>query len=209
MMNAHPLSILLQFKEPPMRRSLLRPLLCTLALFALALPAHAVDPADGKIKLADGALELTAPKEWVRKEPKSRIVEHEFAAPVAEGDTIEGRITIMGAGGDVQQNIDRWAGQFVQPDGKDSKDVTKVTKKKVNGLEIHVVDIGGTYQDMPGGPFAGGKPTPREGFRMLGAIIIAPKIGNYFVKFYGPAKTVAKYEADFGKMLDGLTVAAQ
>lgn len=188
---------------------MLRPLLCTLALLALALPTHAADPADGKIKLADGALELTAPKDWVRKEPKSRIVEHEFAAPVAEGDTIEGRITIMGAGGDVQQNIDRWAGQFTQPDGKDSKDVTKVTKKKVNGLEIHVVDIGGTYQDMPGGPFAGGKPTPREGYRMLGAIIIAPKIGNYFVKFYGPAKTVGKYEADFGKMLDGLTVAAQ
>lgn len=188
---------------------MLRPLLCTLALFALALPARAADPADGKIKLADGALELTAPKDWVRKEPKSRIVEHEFAAPFVEGDATDGRITIMGAGGDVQQNIDRWAGQFTQPNGTDSKDVTKVSKKKVNGIEIHVVDIGGTYQDMPGGPFAGGKPTPREGYRMLGAIIVAPKIGNYFVKFYGPEKTVTKYEADFGKMLDGLTVAAQ
>lgn len=184
-------------------------LLCTLALFALALPTFAAEPDAQTIKLADGVLVLTAPKDWVRKEPKSKIIEHEFAAPIADGDAIEGRITIMGAGGDVQQNIDRWAGQFTQPNGKESKDVTKVTKKTVNGIEIHVVDIGGTYQDMPGGPFAGGKPTPREGYRMLGAIMIAPKIGNYFVKFYGPEKTVTKYEADFNKMLDGLTVAAQ
>lgn len=184
-------------------------LLCTLAIFALALPTFAADPADKTIKLADGVLVLTAPKDWVRKEPANRIVEHEFAAPFVEGDATDGRITVMGSGGTVQENIDRWSGQFTQPNGVDSKDVTKVTKKKVSGLEIHVVDIGGTYQDAPGGPFAPGKKIPREGYRMLGAIIIAPKIGNYFVKFYGPAKTVAKYEADFDKMLDGLTVAAQ
>lgn len=190
---------------------MLRPLLCSFAILTLAFTTQAADPADNTIKLADGVLQLTAPKDWVRKEPKSRIVEHEFAAPFVEGDAMDGRITIMGAGGDVQQNIDRWAGQFTQPNGVDSKDVTKVTKKKVNGIEIHVVDIGGTYQDSPAGPFnpQGGKPIPREGYRMLGAIIVAPKIGNYFVKFYGPEKTVTKYEADFGKMLDGLTVAAQ
>lgn len=190
---------------------LLRSLFCTLAIVALSFTAHAADPADGTIKLANGVLQLTAPKDWVRKEPKSRIIEHEFAAPLVEGDAMDGRITIMGAGGEVQANIDRWAGQFTQPNGGDSKDVTKVSKKKVNGIEIHIVDIGGTYQDSPAGPFnpAGGKPIAREGYRMLGAIIVAPKIGNYFVKFYGPEKTVTKYEADFNKMLDGLTVAAE
>ena len=187
----------------------LRPLLCTLSLFALAMTTRAADPADHTIKLADGVLVLTAPADWVRKEPANKIVEHEFAAPFVEGDAIDGRITVMGSGGTVQENIDRWAGQFTQPNGVDSKDVTKVSKKKVSGIEIHVVDITGTYLDSPGGPMAPGKKTPRDGYRMLGAIIIAPKIGNYFVKFYGPAKTVAKYEADFGKMLDGLTVAAQ
>ena len=187
----------------------LRSVLCTFAIVALSFTARAADPADLTIKLADGVLQLTAPKDWVRKEPKSKIIEHEFAAPFVEGDAQDGRITIMGAGGEVQANIDRWAGQFTQPNGVDSKDVTKVTKKKVNGVEVHIVDIGGTYQDMPGGPFAGGKPTPREGYRMLGAIMVAPKIGNYFVKFYGPEKTVTKYEGDFNKMIDSLTVAAQ
>lgn len=187
----------------------LRTFLGTLAIVAFSFTASAADPADLTIKLADGVLQLTAPKEWVRKEPKSKIIEHEFAAPFVEGDAQDGRITIMGAGGEVQQNIDRWAGQFTQPNGVDSKDVTKTSKKTVNGVEVHIVDIAGTYQDMPGGPFAGGKPTPREGYRMLGAIMVAPKIGNYFVKFYGPAKTVAKYEADFNKMIDSLTVAAQ
>jgi hypothetical protein len=190
---------------------MLRPLLCTLALVALALPARAAEPADLTIKIGTNAqLQLTAPKDWVRKQPKFNMIEHEFAAPL-EGQEIDGRITIMGSGGEIQQNIDRWSGQFSQPDGKDSKDATKVTKKTVNGIEIHVVDISGTYKDAPAGPFNpnGGKAVSREDYRMLGAIIVAPKIGNYFVKFYGPAKTVAKYEADFGKMLDGLTVAAQ
>ncbi|MGC4006222.1 MAG: hypothetical protein QM811_25145 [Pirellulales bacterium] len=152
---------------------------------------------------------MTAPSSFERKQPKTRIVEHEFAVPAADGDTAEGRVTIMGAGGEVQANIDRWVGQFTQPGGGESKDKTKVTKKTIGGLEVHVVDITGTYQDMPGGPFAGGKPVPREGYRMLGAIVIAPKIGNYFVKFYGPAKTVGKTEADFLKMVDSVKVAAQ
>ncbi len=187
----------------------LRSFLGTFAILTLSFTALAAEPDEKTIKLADGVLVLTAPKDWVRKEPANNIVEHEFAAPKVEGDAIDGRITIMGSGGTVQQNIDRWQGQFTQPDGKETKDATKVSKKMVSGLEVHVVDITGTYQDSPGGPFAPGKKTARDGYRMLGAIIIAPKIGNYFVKFYGPEKTVTKYEADFGKLVDSLTVAAQ
>ncbi|MDX1962915.1 MAG: gluconolactonase [Pirellulales bacterium] len=158
------------------------------------------------IALADGQLALVAPADWVRKKPKSNIIEHEFAQPAAEGETIDGRITIMGAGGEVQANIDRWINQFQQPDGSATKEKAKVEKKTIAEMEVHVVDISGTYMDSPAGPFAGGKTVPREDYRMLGAIIIAPKLGNYFIKFYGPAKTVAAGEPGFAKMLETLKV---
>jgi hypothetical protein len=188
---------------------MLRLLSCLAICGFFLVPAQAEDQ---KLEMQLGQnkeLSITAPKTWVRKEPKSRIVEHEFAAPVADGDMVEGRITVMGAGGDIQANIDRWSGQFQQPDGSDSKDKTKVEKKKISGLEVHVVQLTGTYLDMPGGPFAGGRAVPREDYKMLGAIVVAPKIGNYFIKFYGPKKTVSQHEADFHKMLESLKVNAQ
>jgi len=68
---------------------------------------------------------------------------------------------------------------------------------------VHVVDIAGTYKDAPGGPFAGGKTIDREDYRMLAAIIVDPDLGQYFFKFYGPAKLVAKNEKEFLKMIEG------
>jgi len=168
--------------------------------------AVAADETGETVKLANEQLTFVAPKAWERKEPKNRIIEHEFALKAAEGDAAGGRITVMGAGGEVQANIDRWISQFSQPDGSDSKKKAKTEKKKIGGLDVHVVDITGTYADAPGGPFAGGKTIQREEYRMLGAIIVAPKIGNYFIKLYGPTKTVTAGEADFQKLLDTIKV---
>jgi hypothetical protein len=157
------------------------------------------------IKMADGKLLLIAPKEFKSVKPKNNIIEHEFAIPAAEGDKTDGRLTIMGAGGDIDQNINRWISQFDQPDGSSTKDKSKVEKKKVGDLEVHVVDISGIYKDMPAGPFAKGAATKLEGYRMLSAIVVGPKgVGNYFIKFYGPEKTVTKNEAAFTKMLESL-----
>lgn len=178
------------------------------ALFPiLALVATAAQPADKErtIKLGEGKLTLQAPEKWTRKEPKVRIIEHEFAVEGKKGQD-PGRVTIMGAGGTVQQNIDRWIGQFTQPDGKNSKEKAKTEKKKIAGLEVHIVDIAGTYKDMPAGPFARGKTIERENYRMLAAIIPGgPAIGNYFVKFYGPAELVKENEKAFYKMIESLS----
>jgi hypothetical protein len=177
----------------------------TFALLAILIPA--AHPADKEqtISLGEGKLTLQAPEKWARQEPKVRIIEHEFAVEGKKGQDA-GRITIMGAGGSVQQNIDRWIGQFTQPDGKKSKEKAKIEKKKAAGLEVHIVDIAGTYKDMPAGPFAGGKAIDRKNYRMLAAIIPGgPSIGNYFIKFYGPAELVNEHEKAFHTMLESLS----
>ncbi|MFO0903016.1 MAG: hypothetical protein U0939_08460 [Pirellulales bacterium] len=159
------------------------------------------DKATLEIGLAEGKLSLTAPESWVRKQPKTRIVEHEFAIPAAAGDMTEGRFTVMGAGGGVDANIQRWIGQFTQPDGSATKDKSKVQKLQINGMEVHYVDISGDFKDQAG-PFA--PAVTRENYRMLGAIIVTEKAGMHFLKFYGPKATVTGQEEAFKKMLNSL-----
>ena len=181
------------------------------ALLGLSLLAVAEDKKEEKkeptpFTVGEGAVAFKAPAAWTKKKPKSNIIEAEFEAPAAKGDEIAGRLTVMGAGGDVKANIDRWYGQFVQPDGSATKDKAKVEKKTVGGNPVHIVDISGTYKDMPGGPNAGGKAINRENYRMLAAIIETKAAGNYFIKFYGPNATIAENEKAFQELLLSLKV---
>jgi hypothetical protein len=150
--------------------------------------------------LGGGKLRLKAPATWIRKQPQSTIVEHEFAIPASKGDSADGRLTVMAAGGGVDANIDRWYGQFTQPDGASTRDRAKVKKLKVAGEDVHLVDISGTFKDQRG-PAAPAVERPK--YRMLAAII-ATKSGNYFIKLYGPERTVADNEKAFQIMIDGL-----
>jgi len=174
--------------------------------FSVAIVAEDKKEEDRSFTVAEGKLAFKAPAGWTKKKPKSNIIEVEFEAPAAKGDEIAGRLTIMGAGGNVQQNIERWYGQFTQPDGSETKDKAKLEKMSIGGQTVHMVDVAGTYKDTPGGPFAGGKPVLRENFRMLAAIIETKAAGNYFIKFYGPKGTIAENEKAFKEMLQSLVV---
>lgn len=185
--------------------------LSLVALLGLSLPAFAEEKKEEKkeptpFTVGEGTVAFKAPAAWTKKKPKSNIIEAEFEAPAAKGDEIAGRLTVMGAGGDIKANIDRWYGQFLQPDGSDTKDKAKVEKKTIGGNPVHIVDISGTYKDSPAGPFAGGKTVNREDFRMLAAIIETKAAGNYFIKFYGPKATIAENEKAFQELLLSLKV---
>lgn len=161
--------------------------------------------ADGVFTIADGAYSFSAPQGWKRVQPKSRIVETEFQIPGAESAE-PGRMTVMGAGGSVEANIERWYGQFAQPDGSETKDHATTKRMKIAGCDVTIVDVAGTYKDMPGGPFAGGQTVQRPDYRMLAAIVQTDG-GNYFLKFYGPKETVAANAEGFVKMVEGLVAA--
>jgi hypothetical protein len=189
-----------------------------LAILAAASAGRAVaQPAVAEearaFTIAADSLSLEAPEGWQRVQPKSAIVETEFSI-ASEGNGADGqplpagRMTVMGAGGSVEANIERWYGQFSQPDGGSTKDKSSTKKLKVAGADVTLVDIPGTYKDMPGGPMAGGKTIERPGYRMLAAIVEG-KQGNYFLKFYGPADTIAKHADGFRAMIEGMVPAAR
>ncbi len=106
-----------------------------------------------------------------------------------------------GQGGSVDANLDRWIGQFLQADGKPSKAAAKIAKSTVHGMPVTTVDVSGAYTGM-GGPTAQPGPAMPD-YRMLGAVVEGPQ-GSIFIKFTGPAKTVAANQAAFDKMLASL-----
>jgi hypothetical protein len=190
----------------------------TWAVAAIMLSTAAADEGEEKetstqepvtISLAEGQITMQAPAEWETRKPAVNILEYEFAVAPVEGDDNPGRVTVMGAGGGVEANINRWMGQFEQPDGSSTKDLAKVEKRDIDGAEVHIVSITGTYHDTPGGgPFTRTKVVKRPGYRMLSAIIVTPESGHYFIKLYGPQKTVDAQEDAFQKMLESLQVKA-
>lgn len=182
-------------------------------LVALLVPllARSAEPAapPEPFTLAEGAYVLSPPEGFDRVQPRFNMIEAEFAVPSEGNDAAgqplpPGRMTVMGAQGGVAANVDRWYGQFTQPDGSETRDKSTSKNFRVAGCTVTVVDIRGTYRDMPGGPFAGGRAVERPDYRMLGAIVETPAAGSYFLKFYGPAATVERHAAGFQKMLEGM-----
>jgi len=179
------------------RRYLLPCLLLAMLAFVIA-PVRADDAKPTKITLAEGKISLAMPKTWEKVKPASNIVEYEFSAPGPEGHAAA-RVTIMGAGGSVEANIDRWKKQFVNADAE----ALKVEETKIAGQEVHMADFSGTYNDARG-PFVPG--VERENYRMLAAIVVTDKLGQYFIKAYGPQETMAANAEAFREMIKTLEV---
>jgi hypothetical protein len=99
-----------------------------------------------------------------------------------------------GQGGTVEANIERWKGQFTSA-GKPASAI--VAKRAPHGVAMTTIDVAGEYSGL-GGPTVASKPVP--GYRLLGAIVEGPD-GNIFVKFTGPAKTIAANKAKYDQFL--------
>lgn len=150
--------------------------------------------------VAFSGYKLDVPGAWQKEKPRNNIVDFEFSIKPAAGDDAGGRFTLMDASGSVEANLERWYGQFTQPDGSKTADKAKLEELELAGLKVHVVDMSGTFKDQAG-PFA--PATIRENYRMLAAII-PTKEGAWFAKFVGPAATVEKHAAAFQEMIKGL-----
>ena len=174
-------------------------ILVGLAMLAVSFFASQGARAD-EVTLAEGKLQMQSPEGWVKKEPRTRIVEVEYEVPPTEGETEAGRLTIMAAGGTVEQNIARWENQF----RGDAPVRAQVEKVEVGKVTVHIVDLSGTFLDSPRGPM--GPTVPREGYRMLGAIVISEGMPAYYVKLTGPAVTLAQNEEGFKSFVRSVTL---
>ncbi len=106
-----------------------------------------------------------------------------------------------GMGGSVEANLARWLGQFTQPDGRDTREVARIERTTVNGLEVSRVDVTGTYTGMQ--PATGEPATALEGQRLVGAIVRGPE-GPVFFKLVGPAPIVESALPAFEELVASL-----
>jgi hypothetical protein len=107
----------------------------------------------------------------------------------------------QGQGGSVEANLDRWYGQFQQPDGGSTRERAKVTKSTAGELAITRVEVDGTYTAplRPGASERHHEP----GYRMIAAVVEGPS-GPWFLRFLGPAKEISAGQASFDAFLSGL-----
>ncbi|APR76396.1 Hypothetical protein A7982_01743 [Minicystis rosea] len=144
-----------------------------------------------------GAREVVweAPANWTKAENTSPMRKATYRVPRAAGDSEDAELTVSQAGGSVEQNIARWAGQL----GKRAEDA-KREKQRVAGLDVTVVDIRGDYAGMamPGAP----PQDKKAGWALTGAIVETTP--PTFFKLTGPEKTVVAARADFDRFIASL-----
>ena len=133
------------------------------------------------------------PAEGWQKAPGRGMVKA-VLMPTEKGPELKFYYFGRGQGGSTAANVRRWKGQFKGEPKGESKE------EEINGQKVTTVDFRGTYLDGP--PMARVK-TPKENYRMLGAVIPAAK-GPIFLKMTGPEKEMAEAEKGFRAILESL-----
>jgi hypothetical protein len=148
-----------------------------------------------------GGLTSKVPATWKPQEPKSKLRMYQAAVPKVDGDKEDAELVIFffgaGGGGGTDENIARWKGQFIAPEGKTTEEASKLEKYKVGkGADVVALDISGTFKSKnpPFSPTA--KEERKENFRRFNVIFDTDK-GAYFITLTGPAKTMAKNKEAF------------
>lgn len=157
-------------------------------------PSH---PPVDRAKLSN--LVFTAPAGWIKEEPGMPMRREQYRLPKQGADTVDATVTVSvlapGDGGSIEPNLQRWAGQFAQPDGAKSRDVLKQSSRKVGDMNVIEVEVSGTYI-VDETPMGGTRQFNEPGWRMLMSWVQSPT-GNYYVKVVGPAATVGYWEPGF------------
>ena len=130
----------------------------------------------------DAGLSFVPPNTWGTKPPSSSTRLAEYAIPRAAGDGADGELALSyfgeGQGGTVEMNLDRWIGQFQQPDGSSSKGKAKVDRRKVADLPVTIVEVSGRFVSKA--MFPGQRDYDEAGWRLHAAIVETAK-GPFFL----------------------------
>jgi hypothetical protein len=141
-------------------------------------------------QMSGGELQLLVPADWPDTPIRSQMRLLQVALPASSGGPGEGELTVFYFGpsaGTIQMNIDRWIGQFSQPDGSLSKDRAKIEEIDGNHHPLTIVDLSGT---MAASAMPGMTAEPeRDGWRLLASIVKTPS-GPWFIKAMGPEATI-------------------
>ncbi len=157
-----------------------------LSLVLILSPSIMAETADVR------AVRLTLPEDWKVLEPSNEMRALELALPGAEegDDPLVLVVYYFGAegAGDTASNVDRWLGQFSQPDGRETAEVAEQTEGEVAGMALLRLRATGTYGGGMG-PGAEGGP----GFGLRAAILEGPE-GPLYFKLVAKEASLARHD---------------
>ncbi|MCC6523082.1 MAG: hypothetical protein IT373_10510 [Polyangiaceae bacterium] len=137
-----------------------------------------------------------APAGWEVIPAEGAFRKAAYRVPRAPGDTADGELTVVVAGGGVGQNIERWKSQFeLEP-----TDPLKVDERQIAGMKLTLVELHGAFK---GSGMPGEKTEPRPGWAMLAAVV-PTRPQAYFFKLTGPRATVEAAKAGFDALIASL-----
>jgi len=169
-----------------------------------SVPEQATSPESA---LASGAgLEFETPSTWIKETPSSSMRLAQYRLPHLPEDSEDAELVVFyfgGQGGTVQANVERWIGQFSDPNGSPITDAVKVSERDTDGIHLTIVDVSGTYHQAQGPMMAA--TTDKPNYRMLAAVAEGPT-GPTFFKLTGPQGTVDHFEDSFQRMLDTVQI---
>ncbi len=157
-----------------------------------------VPPKEGS-GTGETGLSWTAPQGWQVEAPSSQMRRAQYRLPGAGGDG-ECAVFYFGPneGGDPVGNVQRWAAQFPKADGSPSD--AKTSEIKVGTMPVTLVEIDGTYAGGMGGMT---QSTPKENYKLLGAVAQGPD-ANWFFKCTGPKATMEAQRGAFDQLVKSL-----
>ena len=151
-------------------------------------------------------IKYTVPDGWVSEAPKGRMRKAQFRLPGQDGmgDAELAVFVFPGTGGSVKANLDRWYGQFKQPDGANTEEKADVQKLTVHGLPVTIVQVTGTYLQSTSPMMMGGPVKEVPGSAMLAAIV-ETKNDPWFFKAVGPGETIEYWRPAFDKFVQSFS----
>ena len=140
--------------------------------------------ADRRIKVGD--VSFVVPEGWVNEPPSSSMRMAQFRLAGEGGDGI---LYVSIAAGGVTANIERWFGQFAEPQNFAPQ------TQDVGGVRVTPVFLEGTFTGM-------GRGQAQPDTLLLGAVAEVPNSpAQIFFKGTGPKATMEKWRASFEEMV--------
>jgi len=173
----------------------------TLIMASILCVAAAIHDARAQNTISLLDYHVQVPTSWTTVKPSSSSRLAQFVVDTSDSaNRTEIVVFFFGTaqGGNVEANLERWRGQFSNPDGAPVSE--KVTRDSSGTFPITIAEYRGTYRRGIG---AGSADSVRTGQALVAAIVETPR-GALFVQLFGPAARVTAERQAFVQFVKGI-----
>lgn len=140
-------------------------------------------------------VKFTLGEGWKKVQPASSMRAAQYELP---GEAGPGEMVVFyfgpGQGGDAKSNIERWVGQFSNPESTTGTLAMDVADMEKDGLKVALVKTQGTYTPTAMGPMMPAQ-DPRPDQALFGMVIEGGPEGSVFIRATGPKATMDTHMA--------------